>query len=69
MILYHFTALELLDKIKAEGLSKGEVPITARRTTNAVWFTTDSNSDGHGLSDDRALSRDERSCCHRPTAT
>lgn len=51
MILYHFTALQLLDQIKVEGLSKGEVPLTANRTINAVWFTTDSNSEGHGLSD------------------
>ncbi|MER9936132.1 hypothetical protein [Mesorhizobium sp. M0088] len=58
MILYHFTALSLLDQIKAEGLSKGEIPLTARRTTNAVWFTTDSEAAGHGLSDGETLSRD-----------
>lgn len=59
MILYHFTSLEMLERIKAEGLTKGEIPLTAYRTTNAIWFTTDSDSAGHGLSNNEPLSREE----------
>lgn len=51
MILYHYTAIELLSAIEREGLTKGEVAITPYDLENAVWLTTDQQSDGHGLTD------------------
>jgi hypothetical protein len=41
MILYHFTAVEYLPDIAADGLSRGEVPLTPDRLLNAVWLTSD----------------------------
>ena len=60
MIFYHFTAAMFLDQIKAEGLTKGEVPLSARQVINGVWLTTDKSPDGHGLSSGEAISPDER---------
>jgi hypothetical protein len=48
MMLYHFTALEYLDAIKAEGLTKGEVPVSATDLLNAVWLTSDPSPRGTG---------------------
>ena len=56
MILYHFTAREHLNAIKAEGLSRGEVPLSMQDVIQGVWFTTDIDSAGHGLSSGGALS-------------
>jgi len=50
VLFYHFTCHEHLEAIMRQGLSRGEVPITARECKNAVWLTTDPNPDGHGLS-------------------
>ena len=51
MKLYHFTYEEALPSILAEGLYRGEIPLS--RTTimpeSAVWLTTDQTPDGHGL--------------------
>jgi hypothetical protein len=60
MILYHFTALEYLDAIKAEGLTKGEVPLSPTDLLNAVWLTADPSPKGHGLIDGRPLTEQER---------
>jgi hypothetical protein len=60
MILYHFTALEYLDAIKADGLTKGEVPVSPTDLLNAVWLTTDPSPKGHGLTDGRPLTEQER---------
>jgi hypothetical protein len=51
MLLYHFTAHERLPGILDGGLSKGDVPINGPtgKGLNAVWLTTDSTSEGHGL--------------------
>lgn len=51
MILYHFTALEYLDAIKASGLTRGDIPISRTEGLNGVWLTMDGKSDGHGLTD------------------
>lgn len=56
MILYHFTAMSMLDAILREGLTRGDVPLTAEDGINAVWFTTDPEPSGHGLSDGGPLS-------------
>lgn len=50
MLLYHFTCREHLPAIEAEGLSKGEAPISSREWENAVNLTTDPRPMGHGLS-------------------
>ena len=55
MILYHFTAVEYLDAIMKEGLSRGDVPTSAAAGRNGVWLTTDPDSGGHGLSDGEQL--------------
>jgi hypothetical protein len=65
MILYHFTALEYLEPILAEGLTKGDVPMSQTEGRNAVWFTTDPNPEGHGLSDGRPMTEAERSAYSR----
>lgn len=50
MIFYHFTSKHHLPGIAADGLSRGDVPIT-RDGPGAVgvWLTTDSTPTGHGL--------------------
>jgi hypothetical protein len=60
MLLYHFTALDYLDAIKAEGLTKGELPLSQTEVRNAVWLTTDRNP-GHGVEGvERPLTDQER---------
>jgi hypothetical protein len=49
MILYHYTSKAYLPLIEIGGLEVGEVPLTPTKLRNAVWLTTDSNPDGHGL--------------------
>lgn len=61
MILHHFTALEYLEEIMTSGLTRGDVPISPDLGKNAVWFTTDSNPSGHGLTDGRPLTDFEKS--------
>ena len=59
LLLYHFTARDNLEAIQAEGLTRGDVPITQTEGLQAVWLTTNKDSDGHGLSDDRPLTEEE----------
>ncbi|MEM5518953.1 hypothetical protein WNY37_18485 [Henriciella sp. AS95] len=49
MKLYHFTAISHMKAIMSEGLTKGEMPVSATRSVNAVNFTTDKTGVGHGL--------------------
>jgi hypothetical protein len=56
MKLYHFTGVEYLDAIMSDGLSIGDVPTSARKGKNGVWFTTDPDPSGHGLSDGTEIS-------------
>jgi hypothetical protein len=51
VIFYHFTGTEYIESIKAEGLTTGEVPLSAGERLNAVWLTTDRSPEGHGLGD------------------
>lgn len=60
MLLYHFTAAEYLDSIREHGLVRGEVPISATDLLNAVWLTTDRSPSGHGLTDGRELTDQEK---------
>lgn len=64
MIFYHFTALEYLEAIKEEGLTIGDVPMTAEgrvgQELNAVWLTTDATPAGHGLTDGHQLTASEK---------
>lgn len=60
MILYHFTASELLESIMREGLSRGDVPTNVTGGTKAVWFTTSRDGTGHGLGEPRLLTDEER---------
>ena len=55
MELYHFTALDYLPAIAREGLTTGEVPVSATDLQNGVWLTTQQSPNGHGLSDGRLL--------------
>lgn len=50
MIYFHFTSHFHLRTILTEGLTKGEVPMSATHCLNAVWLTSDKSADGHGLS-------------------
>lgn len=49
MRLYHFTARECLGSIRASGLNRGIVHLSATSQLNAVWLTTDPGPRGHGL--------------------
>ena len=49
MKLYHYTHEDALPSILAEGLTKGDVPLSPKQGTNAVWFTTSISPDGHGI--------------------
>lgn len=62
MLLYHFTAANRLDLIRAEGLTLGDVPVNGPHALgeNAVWLTSSSSAEGHGLGEPRELSADER---------
>lgn len=62
MILYHYTALEYVESILQSGLTRGEVPLGPGREDclNAVWFTSDADPAGHGLTDGKVLSTDEK---------
>jgi hypothetical protein len=61
MLLYHFTAIELLDSILENGLNRGDVAITPRGVgINAVWLTSDLKPAGHGLTQERKLTDAER---------
>jgi hypothetical protein len=60
MLLYHFTAADYLDDIKEQGLTKGVVPLSSTDWLNAVWLTTDCNPVGHGLTDGREATCQEK---------
>lgn len=51
MLLYHFTAVELLDAIREEGLKRGDVPTSASTGRNAVWLTSQRTPHNHGMGD------------------
>lgn len=65
MILNHFTSLEYLDAILAEGLTKGYVPLSPTQGENAVWFTTSMDAEEHGLTDGHVLTLEEREAHQR----
>ena len=56
MIFYHYTSETDLPAILREGLTKGEIPITADHVENGVWFTTLPDPAGHGLADGEEIS-------------
>lgn len=63
MLLYHYTAHNRLPSIMEEGLRLGDVPVNGPTAAglNAVWLTTDRDSDGHGLgAGARELTENER---------
>jgi hypothetical protein len=49
MKLYHYTHEDALPSILAEGLTKGDIPVSPTTGRNGVWFTTDPNPEGHGV--------------------
>lgn len=49
MIFYHFTTRDALPSIMAEGLNRGEAPISDTRVAQAVNLTTSPDPEGHGL--------------------
>ena len=64
LIFYHYTAAEYLEAILRDGLTQGDIPMSATATyqaegVNAVWFTTSGNAAGHGLSDTRHATKEE----------
>ncbi len=66
MILYHYTARVYLPAIARDGLSLGDVPVNPTDGFNAVWLTTASTADGHGLSDGRELDAEEKRLAGAP---
>ena len=66
MDYYHFTAREYLPRIAQEGLRKGEVPLTAKLVRNGVWLTTDPDPTGHGLTDGRNVTDEEKAILGMP---
>jgi hypothetical protein len=65
MEFYHYTALNRLDSIRAEGLNQGDVPLSPTKGLNAVWLTTDIDPRGHGLGVARPLTETERYAMQR----
>lgn len=50
MLLYHYTAVQRLEAICREGITKGELPLSQTNAPKGFpWFTTDSSSAGHGV--------------------
>lgn len=49
MIFYHFTSRKSVPSILAEGLNRGEAPLSDTRVVQAVNLTTDPAPNGHGL--------------------
>lgn len=61
MLVYHFTALEYLESIRTEGLTRGQVAVSPAEYRNAVWLTTSGDpSAGHGLSEGRYWTDEEK---------
>lgn len=49
MFLYHYTSHENLASILAEGINRGEAPVSDTQVVKAVNLTTDTEPAGHGL--------------------
>lgn len=49
MLLHHFTSRDNLRNIKAAGLTRGVVHVSATRQVSAIWLTADPGPSGHGL--------------------
>lgn len=61
MLLYHFTTHDHFKSIEREGLTRGEVPLSATRVLNAVWLTSDRAPGGHGIATEtREMSMEEK---------
>jgi hypothetical protein len=60
--LYHFTALEYIESIEREGLTRGDVPLKPKgRGLNGVWLTRNPDVEAQGwASKPRVLSDEER---------
>ena len=68
MIAYHFTAIEYLESILQEGITRGELPVSASVVQNVVNLTTDPSPKGHGLTDGGPLTEREKAAL-RSTGT
>jgi len=55
MRLCHYTAIPYLEKILAEGLTRGQVVITFDQVLNGVNLTSDPSSSGHGIGSGRFI--------------
>jgi hypothetical protein len=60
MILYHFTAVERIDAIMKEGLTRGDVPTSTRGGRNGVWLTSDPEPVGHGVDEAAEMTEEDR---------
>lgn len=57
MPLYHYTAVQRVEAICREGITKGELPLSPTNAPQGFpWLTSDRSSAGHGLNDDDVLS-------------
>lgn len=65
MIFYHFTGHHALPGILAEGLNRGEAPISDTRVATAVNLTTDRDPSGHGLDGGGEVITAEQSAYYR----
>ena len=54
------TLTDMTESILKGGLNRGDVPVSPTEAVNAVWLTTDTDPEGHGLTDGRALTDKER---------
>lgn len=60
MILYHFTSLKCRDGIMKEGLRFGNINLAQRDVRNGVWFTTETEPSGHGLTLGELITEQEK---------
>jgi len=62
--LYHFTALEYLPRILAEGLTRGDVPLGPTKRENAVWLTSNPEPTEQAWASEPHVSTDAERALH-----
>ncbi len=69
--LYHFTALEYLDSIMSEGITRGDLPLGPTRHGRAVWLTRNPSREAQTWTPEceRLLTAEDRAAHERAFGT